>query len=45
MLTLKVLKPEEVDEVLRRDGHEAAVRVVGRTRMTTVLEHSRQALC
>lgn len=36
------LELEEVDKVLRRDGHEAAVGVNGRARMATVLEHSQQ---
>lgn len=36
------LKLEEVDKVLWRDGHEAAARVVGCARVSTVLEYSGQ---
>lgn len=36
------LKLEEVDKMLRRDGHEAAVRIVGCARVAAVLKHSGQ---
>ena len=39
------LKLEEVDKVLWRDGHEAAVWIVGCAWMATVLEHSKQPNC
>lgn len=37
------LEFEEVNKVLRRDGHEAAVWIVGCARVATVLEDSQQA--
>lgn len=43
--SMEGLELEEVDKVLWRDGHEAAVWVVGCARMATVLEHSQQQHC
>lgn len=44
-VSMEGLELEEVDKVLWRDGHEAAVWVVGCARMATVLEHSQQQHC
>lgn len=45
MNSSEVLEPEEVDKVLRRDGREAAVGVVGCAWMAAVLEHNKKPHC